>query len=377
MNGLGTGTLLAVGFAGYCFGGNLFGLRSWWAGALNFLLVAALVVRSRTLAEAAARLPMATLTVAVFLALLGWSQLFRRVSVRRRYFELANPFPGSHSLRRSAEVERHRRQHTGAGKSDWRADYLGTDRWRWVRAGLHESYGALGWRTIPKFLERFWALGAMFAIFAWADKGDLSFGESLGRVIHGALLGSPHVPLFTEPDDRHLIVVLLIAASGSVLALWSPADLKTSMAYPLSRPALAVTTYRLGLVDTGVFFLVVFSFCFAVGHIAGWLVGYEVRFDYLPYFLQPLLATCILIPLAYWARLRLRLATYRRQENTLVALVFGVLGFVIATWLVTVVLQRLFATPWIGLLVCGLLLTTSNLIYRYNLREFFLTGDLV
>ncbi len=111
---------------------------------------------------------------------------------------------------------------------------------------LYEIYGPVGWKTLPRLLDRVWVLGLLFVIYAWADKGDLGFGEALGKTIYGALFGSPHVPIFGEQSDRHPIVILVIAAAGAALSLWSPTNQKASLAYPLSRRRLATSPIASG-----------------------------------------------------------------------------------------------------------------------------------
>jgi len=137
------------------------------------------------------------------------------------------------------------------------------------------------------------------------------------------------------------------------------------------------TTHRVGLIDVGIFFASIFVTLSVVGHLAGWLVGYPLRFDFIPFFLRPLLATILLIPLAQWGGLHLQVATRRRADNTLVAVIFGVLGFVALAWIWTELLPRLFATPIAELTASAILLLLSQSLYLRKLTHYFTSADLV
>ena len=376
-NALGFGTLLALGLAGYCIFGNFFSPRHRVLGSVSFILAILLVARSRYLSSLALDQPLMAIAISLGVAIVGILGLFSRDAFRLRALRLTTPFPGSYSLERSARYERAKVAQAGPKKTGWDAGYLGTSTWNWVRATLYETYGPLGWRTIPKLLERLWALGLLFAIYAWSDKGDLSFVEAFGKTIYGALFSSPHVPPFGDQIDRHPMVILVIGTIGAVLSLWSPTDLKTSLAYPVSRRRLATINYLVGLIDSATFLVGFFVVLSSVGHLAGWLVGYSLRFDFMPFFLQPLLATVILMPLAHWGRLQLRVATHRKTDNTLVAAIFGVLGFVALVWIWTAFLQQLLASPLAELTVSAILLLLSQNLYRRKLMHYFSTADLV
>ena len=369
-------TLLALGLAGYGLCGNYFSSQKAWLGWVNLLVLILLVTRSRYLSELAADHRLATLAISLGIAIVGSLRLFSRSDFRRRAFRLSKPFPGTYSLERSVDYEREKRVKEGPRRTSWTARYLGVGSWNWIRATLH-THGPIGWRTVPKALNPLWVLGLLLATNAWSDKGALSFGEALGKTVYGALFGSPHVPAFGQDSDRHPIVILVIAAMGAVLALWSPADLKTSLAYPLSRRQLATVTHGVGLFGTGIFFAEIFLVLTVTGHLAGWLVGYPIRIDFMPFFLDPLLVTVILMPLAYWGRLYLQVATQRKTDNTLISVIFGVVGFVAAVWIWTALMPWLFSGPMMELSVMALLILLSQYIYRRRLRSYFSTADLI
>ncbi len=97
----------------------------------------------------------------------------------------------------------------------------------------------------------------------------------------------------------------------------------------------------------------------------------------MPFFLRPLLATIILIPLAQWGGLHLQVATKRKTDNTLVAVIFGVLGFVALAWIWTAFVPLLFVGPMRELSVSALLILLSQGIYWSKLRSYFSTADLI
>ena len=373
---LGFVTLAAIGISGYSLSGNFFGLQRPWLGAVNLMLMILLIARSRQLSSLAASYPLPTLAIALALAALGLWSLFSRAAFRRRPFTLTTPFPGSYSLERTVDLEREKLAQAGPKHTGWKAGYLGTDTRSWVGAIFYETYGQLGWRTVPRLLDRMWVLGLLFVIYAWSDKGDLSFGEALGKTIHGALLSSPYVPVFGIESDRHPIVILVIAATGAMLSLWSPTDLKTSLAYPISRRRLATITHRLGALDSGLFFVGYFVVLMIVGQLAGWFVGYEVRFDFMPFYLHPLLGTVILMPLALWGRLQLQSVSRQKTGNTLIGLVFGILGFVALVWIWTAIATRIFSTTLSELTVSAILLLLSQSLYSLALGRYYSAADL-
>ena len=106
-----------------------------------------------------------------------------------------------------------------------------------------------------------------------------------------------------------------------------------------------------------------------LGLLRGWLVGYDLRSDFVPFFLRPLAITAIAMPLALWGHLQLQVAHRRKTENTLVAVVFGVIGFVATVWIATVLSPRAFSLPIVEIGFLTVLSVASALIYRSRLRE--------
>jgi hypothetical protein len=365
----------ALAMAGYCAGGVLLDPFRRSLTALNAVLVVGFVYTSKSLADAANRYPLGALLVAITLGALAASRLFSRETFRKKPFTPMSPLPGSYYLKRSADYERAQQAGNTTRGSNWRQGYLGAHPWRWARAAALEGYGALTWRSALGRIRGFWILGLLFGLHAWRDKGALGFWESLGRTIYETVLHSPHAPRFGEIGADPL-VPMLIGAVGATLALWSPAGLKTSLLYPLSRSDRARVTFRAGLVDATTLFLAVGGGLLLLGQTAGWLTGHSVRLDFMPFFLRGLLGTVALMPLALGASLRIRTSGGRSSSDALVWMVLGLIGFVVAvvTWSYHF---PDFGSPAIEITTSLALVATGQLAYRRWLRRFFAGGDLV
>jgi hypothetical protein len=220
-------------------------------------------------------------------------------------------------------------------------------------------------------------LGLLVGLSAWLDKGEFSFGEGVARSLYDALFRSPHQPPFGEHGGPYLMVLIVIAAAGVATALFKPVALGATLAYPLSRRQHAQVFFRGGLVEGGILLFIVAPCLFAAGHLLGWLVGYEIRFDFMPYFFRALMVTLILMPLAHRGRLALLAATRRRAENTMVGVIFGICGFVVAVLVLAVISAGLLESPAVELAVLAAALLVSQLIYRQMLANYFRTADLV
>ena len=96
----------------------------------------------------------------------------------------------------------------------------------------------------------------------------------------------------------------------------------------------------------------------------------------MPFFLRVLLITLVLMPLAHWGRLRLLEAARRKFENTLVGVIFGVVGFVVAVCFWTYVSPALFGSPAVELVSLAVALVVSHLIYGRMLTTYYRSADL-
>jgi len=212
-------------------------------------------------------------------------------------------------------------------------------------------------------------------IYAWADRGEMGLGEALARSIYDALFRSPHEPQFGEKGGPFLMVLIFIAAVGAVKALYRPIALHAGLTYPLSRSGRARVHFRGGLVDNALFLLFA-AFVYVAGHLTGWLVGIEPRFDFMPYYFRALMLTLILMPLAYRGRLALLAATRRGAENTMLGVIFGVTAFVIAVIVLSVISAGLLVPPLAELTVLIAALVVSQWIYRQSLTDYYRAADL-
>jgi len=368
--------LFVVGVAGFCLGGIFLDPLSVRVTTLNVVVVLFVVVSSREVARIAGDHPWWTVVVAAGIAVVCLLRLFARSTFRRKPFRATSPIPGRFSLEKSQQYKSRQRVQDGPRKTGWRAGYLGSGSWHWVRAALHEVHGHRGWKSLSRTFGRAWGMGILVLLYAWVDKGEMSFGEALAKSINDALFRSPHQPQFGEKGGPFAVVMIMIAAAGIVTALFAPVALNDGMVYPLSRRQRARVLFRGGLVDGAIFLFIVGPCLLVVGHLTGWFVGYEMRFDFMPFFFRVLLVTLILLPLAHWGRLRLQAATRRKSENTQVAVVFAIIGFVLAVGLGTLVSPRLFVSPLAELAALAVALLASQLIYRHNLTSYYRAADL-
>lgn len=371
--------LFVVGLAGFCVGGVL--LDPLRRGLSSFAVVGVLafIASSSYLAEVGNRHPLEATVVAIAAGTFGFTRLFSRNTFRRKPSALTSPFPGSYALEHSAQYERARHAQSGPKARSWRAGYLGTSPWKWARAASYESMGPLGWKDIPRLVERLWAFWLLFAIYAWVDKGDAGFWMTFAKTIHEAVIESPHVAYaadFGGERGSSPVVAMWIGGLGAVLALWSSSSLGTSLAYPLSRRSRTAVAFRAGLIDAAFFLLFVGGGLSLIGLVSGWFAGYEARFDFVPFFFRPLAGTVILLPLAYWMRLRLRTSAENKAGNGLVLVILAVIGFVAAVLIWSYPVAGLVASPLVGIGASLLLFVASQAVFRQRLSIFFATRDL-
>lgn len=221
-----------------------------------------------------------------------------------------------------------------------------------------------------------WPPSLVVLIYALADRGEMPIAEAIGRALYDALFASPHQAQFGEKGGPYGIVLIVIAAAGVVTTLFNAVTLHDAVAYPLSRLQRARVAFRAGLVDLGFLVLFLGLGLYVIGHLTGFLVGYEVRFDFMPFHIRVLLVTLVLIPLGHWGRLKLQAATRRKAENMLVAVSFGVTGFVVAVGACVFLSPRILVFPVAELVVLLGALVISQLTYRSKLSSYYQTADL-
>ena len=369
--------LFFVGLGSYCLGGVLVDPISGWVSGLNAILALALLARSQDVARFATLHPWWTGAIFLGCGAAAVLRLFARSTFRRKPFLECVSLPGSYSLEKTGERDRRRRVAQGPRSDGWHSGYLGSRPWRWVRAAIHEAHGANTLKDVGRVISRLWGIVALVLLYAWIDKGELGFGEAVARSIYDALFRSPHLPQFSEKGGPFALVMIIIAGAGVSTALFSSVTLGDAIAYPLSRLQRARVHFRGGLVDGAFYLLILGPFLFATGHLLGLLVGIETRFDFFPFFLRPLLITLILMPLAHRGRLALRHATRRKAENTLVGVIFGVVGFIVAVAIGTFVSPRVFLAPVVEIIALTTTLLVSQLLYRWHLIGYYRETDLV
>jgi hypothetical protein len=152
--------------------------------------------------------------------------------------------------------------------------------------------------------------------------------------------------------------------------------LSAGIAYPLSRRQRAEVSFRGQLVDAGFLLGVVGTCLFAFGSVAGWIVGYEPRFDFMPFFLRVLLVTVVVLPFAHWGRLGLLAASWRRAANSQVTLIFGIIAFDIAVLVGAFFSSALFKSAAVELVVLTVAVLASHGIHRSLLIDYYRTADL-
>jgi len=368
--------LFVVGLCAFCLGGLLPDPLSapitMVVGTIGLLLVAA----SRDLARVTGEHPWGTVALAGLVAVASVSRLFARSTFRRKPGRPTSPFPGRFSLERKQQFERERRLADGPRKSAWRRGYLGEAASRWVRAAMHEVYGAHGWKSIPRAIGKAWALGLLVLLYAWLDKGEMSYGKAVAASLYDALFRNPHVPQFGESGGPYPLVLFALGGAAIATAWFSPIALGSGLTYPLSRSQQARVLFGGGLVHAGIFVFVVAPVLLAIGYFSGWVLGYAPRFDFMPFFLRVLLVSVILMPLAHRGRLGSQAASRRRAANTMIGMIFGVCGFVLLAGIGTFVSPRLFGSPQVELSGLALALVLSQWLYRRGLTSYFRTVDL-
>ena len=367
---------LSVAFAGYFVGGILFDASRPWLAGFSLLVILVLIARSRLISELTEAHPMAALGICLLLIAFSLTTLFSGARLRFSVTHPRLPFPGRYSVERSEEIQRKRiaRPATGAGIRP--GVYIGSSPRSWLRAAVHETYGSFDWRPLLRLLGQSWVLALLYALRAWADKGALSYGESLARTVHQSLFASPHVQPFGDEIGADGALILVVAATGAALGLRSARTLGTTLLYPISRQLRARTVHRRGLIDVAVFFLGFGTFLAVVGWLAGWAAGYEAHPDYLPFYLRPLAATALLMPAAFTSGLWFSALVRRQSGNTLVANIFVVIACVGAVWALTLASPRIFHSPALEAIAIAALLMATQIVYLRWLERYFSTADL-
>jgi len=365
----------ALGLAGYCLGSVYVNLGTKRGAGIAYLMTVGVLFTSKGLGDLARSHPWATALATLAVAAWFSYRLLRVSTFRRGPFRLTTPLPGAFFLQRSQRFERQKQAQRTSTLSGWRPDYLGEDPWKWVRAGAYEAFGPLGFRIVGKAINSTWVLWLLVGMHAWIEKGDDAFGVAFGKTLYDVLFRSPHVPAYGQ-DGPYAMLVIVIAALGGVLCLKAPLAPDSGYLYPLSRRSLAQVSFRGAQAGATLLFVTTGLVCVVVGLVTGYLVGYETELDFFPFFLRPLMATTVLLPLLQYGRLRLRTSDLRKSENTYLYLSFGIVGFVVLVGLYTYLAPLVFTSPWDEFAISLILLVTSRFIYRVQLDRYFTNADL-
>lgn len=374
---------LAAGVTAYCIGGILIDPLQPSLSPLGFFLVVVGIASSQRLADLATAYPIPALLVAMAPAPLALHRLFARTTLRRKPFRPTSPFPGAYMLENTERYKRDLRARERPLAWRWRAGYLGANPWRWTRAAAYELYGQLTWKNTLQALNGVLMFCLLLSMYSWADMYGNGFWESFAKLVHEVVLYSPHVARLGEPDKGwgqapSPLAVMIIAALGANVALRVKAPLAGRLCYPLSRRQRAGVALRAGLVDCGVFFCAVTIVMSVLGLVAGWLAGYETRFDYVPFFFVPLTGVLVVMPLVHWVGLYLGRAIDRREGFTLLPTILCYIGSMVLVTLWSMLLvPDLLGSAAAGLGAAAALFVLIQAAFRYKLGTFFATQDLV
>ncbi len=368
--------LLAVGFIGYCLGSLIFDPLSPAVSAASLGVGLAILAFSATAAELAIAHPVLTgLLAAPAAAGLSLWRFFSRRTFRRKPFR-----PTKAMVASPIQAQRYEREKRLARKPagrPWRQVYLGTGARHWVRAGLYEHWGDLGWADVLS-AQRFWpAVLMVMGLDAVVDHGGRGYLEALANIFYHSFFKPPDQMSFGDKPDPHLMVMFAISFMGAVLAFSKPAAVEEGRPYPLSRADRGRVAFLGNLVTTLLLILVVGLGAFAVAQGAGWAAGLPLRLDFIPLFLRAVLGTVLVMPAVFWIRLRTRSFQNRPAgERGIVTLVWLIgMWFWVIVW--CSVMPLILPWPAAELSVSAALIGLSQWLYRRNLRWHFSTADLV
>jgi hypothetical protein len=368
--------LFIIGLAAYCLGGTFID-QSGWNMILNTLVVLMVIVRSVEVATIASGYPWLAAATAVTVIVASTVQRFSRSTSRRKPFlATGHHLPGRFYLERARQYRRRQMLRLGPSRSLWRPQYFGNHVGRWVRAAIHESRGAHTVKTVTLAISRAWALVLLILLYAWADKGEFSYGQALAMSINAALISAPHIPVFGEHGGPFQMVTIVIAMLGFAIAVFSPAALNSAIFRPLSRQQQARVQFGGGLVDVALLLFILSPSLLAIGHYTGWLAGFEVRFDFMPYFFRVLLITLVLMPVAHRWRLQLEAATRKKADYTTIMVILAITGYSFAVSFLTFLSPRITGSFVVELATLVIALLVSQLIYRRWLLKYYRVADL-
>ncbi len=368
--------LLAVGLAAYCLGSLIWDPLSTAVSTVSFAIGLAILVFSAVAEGLATAHPIIT-AVLVTPATAGFCawRLFSRRTFRRKPFR-----PTQRMATSPDDVQRYKHEMRLARKPagrPWRLGYLGTGSGRWLRAGLYEHWGDIGWSDVLG-AQRVWpALLLVIGGDAAIDRAGGGYLERLANVCYYSFFRPPDQPSFGDKPDPHFMVMLVISFIGAAVAFNKPAAVEAGRLYPLSRADRSHLAFLGNLATTALYLLMVGLGSLLLAQSAGWAVGMPLRLDFVPMFLRALLVTVIVMPTVFWIRLRTR--SFKDLPAGGRAIV--TLAWLIAMWIWVValcyVLPLILPSPAVELSVLTAMILLSQTIYRHHLKRHFATADLV
>lgn len=130
------------------------------------------------------------------------------------------------------------------------------------------------------------------------------------------------------------------------------------------------------MLDMIIFLLILAPLFFLLGHASGWILGIESRLDYMPFFLEAILITLIMMPFAYWGTLQVRSAAWRKDPHSMVGISLGLSVFSSVTVVLVLTAHNVFTSGLLELFILLLILLLSRLLYARYLKSYYATADL-
>lgn len=367
--------LFIVGLGAFATGASIRDPQSGFLTGLGIALFLVMVVTSGTQARLASDYPLLVVFLAAALVAMGLFRLFSHKAVRIRAVNRGRPVL-VFSVEKLTRAQKRRQVVYGPKNTRWRLVYLGCSITAWTRAAWYESYGGLRGKVLLKSIGASSGLFLVLFIEAQKSSGELGFWRSIFWALHDGLMRSPHQTLTGEHSGAFIMVAGFIIMAGASMALWRPVALSRSMLYPLSRQQKSTVLFAGSFLDMAILLLIVAPFMYLLGQLAGIAAGIQLRFDYVPFFFRAILITLIMMPFAYWGRLQMQSAAWRRDSYSMIGVSIGLSVFSVVTMLPVILSGFVFKSPANELTVLLAFLALSRSLYRNGLRSHYRTADL-
>jgi len=375
-SGFGFWVLLAIGMVAYCFGGIIIDPLSNRLTGVNVTLTLAVLFNLDKLIDHFKNHPLSGSIFCLVIAVLALSRLFSLSTFRQKPSGSLRRLSGPSSFEESRQYRLRRVLKDGPSKSVWHSTYMGDRLWMWVRAAIYEAHGATAIKSVLRTASGIWVVVLYVLYSSWRDKGDMDMGEILAIAINDALFRSPFLPAYGERASLAILVVVAIAGIMALKAMSSPIALKDGLYHPLSRVQRAAILFRGSLVEAAILLLFAVPISWAIAAVLGWYAGFELRFDFMPYFLRVIFVTLILLPFVYWTHLQLAASGWRRAQDKRLAEMFVIFLFLFSVGLITAIAGAVFESALAELTGLSITLLISRFLYWRALVSFYTTADL-